>query len=63
MALKLKIVCPTHKRYNPEEGEAAIRGGCKMCRAMFTLYRQALKVMRQEWEQLHTESAEEIGEL
>ena len=62
--LRIKIACPNHRRYNPErDGEAAIRGGCRICREMFGLYMTALRLQRGVYEAEHTETEEEIGRL
>lgn len=59
--LRIKISCPSHPRYNPEQGEGAIRGACRMCSAMYQLYVTSLRVARQEWEERHTETEDEIA--
>jgi hypothetical protein len=41
--LKLAVKCPKHPRYNPaKDGEGAIRGSCRICLALFTLWRDAV---------------------
>lgn len=45
------------------EGEAGIKGGCRICQEMFTLYMTALRLQRGVYEAEHTETEEEIGRL
>jgi hypothetical protein len=35
MKLRLKGRCSKHPRYNPEQGEGVIRGGCSQCLALY----------------------------
>jgi hypothetical protein len=35
--VKIKLRCPKHPRYNPTQGEGAIRGACGECLALFSL--------------------------
>jgi hypothetical protein len=35
MKLRLKGRCSKHPRYNPEQGEGVIRGGCPHCLALY----------------------------
>ena len=35
MKLRLKGRCSKHPRYNPEQGEGVIRGGCSHCLALY----------------------------
>jgi hypothetical protein len=35
MKLRLKGRCAKHPRYNPEQGEGVIRGGCPQCLALY----------------------------
>jgi len=35
MKLRLKGRCSRHPRYNPEQGEGVIRGGCSQCLALY----------------------------
>jgi hypothetical protein len=35
MKLRLKGRCSRHPRYNPEQGEGLIRGGCSQCLALY----------------------------
>lgn len=59
--LRLSIKCPNHPRYNPErDGEAAIRGACRICTALFQLWKQARVITRDAWEASHTESEEDL---
>ncbi len=47
--LRWKGRCSRHPRYDPGEGEGAIRGGCDRCRALLEIYDQhqrLLKLMR-----------------
>lgn len=32
---RLKGKCPNHPRYNPEQGQGAIRGGCQHCLKLY----------------------------
>lgn len=45
VAIKLRVrvkgKCSQHPGYNPNQGEAAIRGGCKQCLALFEVTRAA----------------------
>ena len=36
---KWKGTCPKHPRYNPDQGENAIRGGCEFCHALLAISR------------------------
>lgn len=38
--VKLKLKCPKHVRFNPTQGEGAIRGNCGECLALMSLFRQ-----------------------
>jgi hypothetical protein len=38
--LKWKGRCGKHPRFDPEQGEGAIRGGCIRCYALLDIYRQ-----------------------
>jgi hypothetical protein len=57
----MKVKCPKHPRYNPEDGEGGIVAGCKMCSEMYMLYRHYLGVARKAWTAEHTETEEEIA--
>jgi hypothetical protein len=59
--LRIKIGCPNHPRYNPEQGEGAIRGACKFCYGLFGLYNQYLILQSMEWRDRHTETEDELG--
>lgn len=58
--LRIKLSCPTHPRYNPADGEGAIRGACVYCQSMLSLYLQYLTIARREWEERHTEHEDEL---
>lgn len=48
MALTIKMKCGNHSRYDPErDGEGAIRGGCRECRAMYELYLMWQRILRE----------------
>jgi hypothetical protein len=36
--LKAKLTCPKHPRFNPEQGEGGIVGGCVVCFAILDVY-------------------------
>ncbi|MBM3788506.1 MAG: hypothetical protein FJW30_29575 [Acidobacteria bacterium] len=36
--IRFKAKCNRHPKYNPEDGEGAIRGGCPKCRQLFEIY-------------------------
>jgi hypothetical protein len=36
---RLKGKCPNHPRYNPEQGQGAIRGGCQHCLELYEAVR------------------------
>lgn len=38
--------CPVHRRYNPESGPGAIKGGCKHCDLLLEIYQTAQKLHR-----------------
>ena len=47
MRRSVRVKCPRHPRYNPEqEGAGAIRGGCRYCVAIYELYAGKLEVER-----------------
>lgn len=51
MALTLRLHCRKHIRYNPEDGEQAIRGGCAQCRALLEIYRMGIQFIRMAGEE------------
>lgn len=60
LMLVVKLRCPHHPRYRPQDGEAAIRGGCAFCQRLFQLYMTAGGLQREMWEAVHTEGEEEL---
>ncbi len=42
--VKRKLTCPRHPKFNPEQGEGAIRGGCVACWAICDVYFKALQL-------------------
>lgn len=47
--LRWKGRCKRHPRYDPVDGEAAIRGGCEKCHALLEIYaqhRQLVEMLR-----------------
>jgi len=44
--LTVRVSCPAHTHYSPEQGPGAIRAGCETCWRLFTLYRAFENVKR-----------------
>jgi hypothetical protein len=43
IAVRFKLTCPHHPRYNPESGgEGAIRAGCQICTEMFSVWKESI---------------------
>jgi hypothetical protein len=43
--LKWKGRCKRHPRYDPVDGEGAIRGGCEQCQALLDIYMQHRRLL------------------
>ena len=56
LKLRIKGSCPAHPRYNPEQGQGAIRGNCQHCLALYAV--------TQARDQLHNAAArlEEVAQ-
>jgi hypothetical protein len=37
--IRFKAKCNRHPKYNPEDGQGAIRGGCAKCQQLFDIYK------------------------
>ncbi len=38
----VRLKCPRHPMYNPQQGRAAIRGGCPVCEHLLEIHRAHL---------------------